>query len=159
MKAGLLMETTQSQQRLIAASLKQLKNHTQELDTVVREQIQRTLTEEFGALVEESAQVLRNLRALQKSAGRQFASWTVAVTASLSLLTLLSAWWLLPSPSQINALRLRQEQLTAVIDNLEQRGARIDLRRCGNSGRWCVRVDRQAPTYGEQSDYYVLKGY
>ena len=39
MKLGLLMETAQTQQRVIASSLKQLKAHTQELDNIVREQI------------------------------------------------------------------------------------------------------------------------
>jgi hypothetical protein len=49
--------------------------------------------------------------------------------------------------------------MSAAIASLDERGGRIDLRRCGDSERWCVRVDRQAPVYGAQSDYYVLKGY
>jgi hypothetical protein len=42
---------------------------------------------------------------------------------------------------------------------LEQQGGRIDWRRCGDSRRLCVRIDRKAPTYGEKADYYVLENY
>jgi hypothetical protein len=45
------------------------------------------------------------------------------------------------------------------VEALEQRGGLLDLRRCGNDARWCVRVDRHAPAYGEQADYLVVKGY
>jgi hypothetical protein len=159
MKLGLLLETAQSQQRLIASSLKQLKGHTQELDTILREQVHRTLCEQFGALVEESAAAVQTLHALKHAAGLRFATWIVVTTLIVTAMTLLSAWWLLPSRSQIDALRMRQTQLNTAIANLEQRGGRIDLRRCGEGERWCVRIDRQAPVYGEQADYYVLKGY
>jgi hypothetical protein len=159
MKLGLLMETAQTQQRLIASSLKQLKAHTQELDSIVREQIRRTLAEEFGTLIEEAAHAAQLLRALKQTARWQFASWTVLATVLVSVISMAGVWCLVPSSAQISALRTRQQQLTAAIDALEQRGGRIDLRRCGPSDRWCVRVDRQAPAYGEQSDYYVVKGY
>jgi hypothetical protein len=159
MKLGLLMETAQTQQRVIASSLKQLKAHTQELDNIVREQIRRTLAEEFGALIEEAAQAAQLLGALKQAARWQFASWTVLATVLVSAMSMLCVWCLVPSNAQISAMRARQQQLAVAIDALEQRGGRIDLRRCGSSDRWCVRVDRQAPTYGEQSDYYVVKGY
>jgi outer membrane murein-binding lipoprotein Lpp len=159
MKLGLLMETAQMQQKLIASSLKQLKAHTQELDSIVREQIRRTLAEEFGALIEEAARAAQLLRALKRAATWQFASWTVLATLLVGAISMLCVWCLVPSTAKINALRSREQQLTAAIDALEQRGGRIDLRRCGTSDRWCVRVDRQAPAYGEQSDYYVVKGY
>ena len=159
MKLGLLMETAQTQQRLIASSLKQLKAHTQELDNIVREQIRRTLTAEFGALIEEAEHAIQLLRGLKQATRWQFASWTILATVLVSAISMLCVWCLVPSNAQISAMRARQQQLTVAIDALEQRGGRIDLRRCGSSDRWCVRVDRQAPTYGEQSDYYVVKGY
>jgi len=62
---GLLLETAQTQQRLIGASLRQLKAHTQGLDAVVRDQIRRTLIEELGAVVEHSARAVRTLQALE----------------------------------------------------------------------------------------------
>jgi hypothetical protein len=33
------------------------------------------------------------------------------------------------------------------------------LRHCGDTSRLCVRIDRRAPVYGEQSDYLVVRGY
>jgi hypothetical protein len=159
LKYGLLLETAQSQQKLIASSLRQLKGHTQELDTVVREQIRRTLVDELGAVVDESARAVQALRTLERAARLRFVTWTLAVTLLSGALSALSAWWLLPSGSQISALRLKREQLAAALAELEQRGALIDMRRCGSDQRWCVRVDRHAPAYGEQSDYLVIKGY
>jgi hypothetical protein len=159
MKLGLLLETAQSQQRLIASGLKQLRNHTQELDAIVREQIRGSLSEEFGALIEESARAVQTLRALKHAAELRFGCWLLAATLIVGALAALSVWWLLPSRSQIEALRAKQTQMSAAIASLDERGGRIDLRRCGDSERWCVRVDRQAPVYGAQSDYYVLKGY
>jgi ParB-like chromosome segregation protein Spo0J len=159
LKYGLLLETAQTQQKLIASSLRQLKGHTQELDVIVREQIRRTLVEELGAVVEESARAIQALRTLERAAKLRFIAWTLAATLLSGAATGLSAWWLLPSPSQISALRLKREQLAAALESLEQRGGLIDLRRCGSDERWCVRVDRRAPTYGEQADYLVVKGY
>jgi hypothetical protein len=159
LKYGLLLETAQTQQKLIASSLRQLKGHTQELDAIVREQIRRTLVEELGAVVEESARAIQALRALERAAKLRFISWTMAASLLSGAASALSAWWLLPSPSDISALRLKREQLVATIESLEQRGGLIDLRRCGSDERWCVRVDRRAPAYGEQADYLVVKGY
>jgi hypothetical protein len=69
------------------------------------------------------------------------------------------AWWLLPSPNEITALRATRDDLASAVARLEQRGARVDLRRCGGTNRLCVRVDRKAPAYGEAGDYLVVKGY
>lgn len=159
MKFGLLLETTQAQQQLAASSLRQLEGHTQELDAVVREQIRHTLVEELGAVAEESAHAIRSLRALEHSARLRFLVWTLTTTLLSGVASALSAWWLLPSTSQIDALRLKREQLLTAIDTLQQRGGLVDLRRCGTVQRWCVRVDRHAPAYGEQADYFVIKGY
>ncbi len=159
MQFGLLLETAQTQQRLIASSIKQLRTHTTQFDGIVREQIRSSLSVEFGALVEESARAVETLRALKQAAGLRFAAWVAATTLTLGAIMLLVAWWLLPSSSQLEALRAREIQLNSAIATLEQRGGRIDLRHCGDSERWCVRVDRKAPAYGEQADYFVVKGY
>jgi len=67
--------------------------------------------------------------------------------------------WIVPSQKDIVALQAKHDALAAQIARLEERGARIDLRHCGEGGRLCVRVDRKAPVYGEQSDYLVVRGY
>jgi hypothetical protein len=156
---GLLMETAQAQQKLIGASLRQLKMHTQELDAVVRDQIRRTMVEELGAVVEEGSRAIQTLRALDRAARLRFMTWTLSLTVLSGAMTALSAWWLLPSPAEIEALRLRREQLTAALETLEQHGGLVDMRRCGSEQRWCVRVDRRAPAFGDQADYFVVKGY
>ena len=159
MKFGLLLEAAQTQQELIASEISQLQAHARGLDDIVREQIRRTLVEELGSVIEESTRVVMALRALERVARVRFVGWTMAMTLLVAAITAASAWWLLPPPSQMNALRLKREQLLAELENLEQRGGRIDLRRCGSEQRWCVRVDRQAPAFGQQADYLIVKGY
>jgi hypothetical protein len=68
-------------------------------------------------------------------------------------------WWLLPSQSELAALRSKRDELASNVAHLEQRGGRIDLRHCGGTDRLCVRVDRKAPVYGEAADYLVVRGY
>ena len=159
LQCGLLLESAQVQQKAIASSLKQLKAHTQELDTLVREQIRCTLVEELGALIEESTRAIQAVRALERAARARLFAAALMVTLLSGAAMALCAWRLLPSAGELDALRLRREQLTAALERLEQRGGLIDLRRCGADQRWCVRVDRKAPAYGEQADYLVVKGY
>jgi len=85
--------------------------------------------------------------------------WILGLTALSAIFTALASWWLLPSSTELAALRLKREQLRAAIETLEVHGGLLDLRRCGVEQRWCVRVDRRAPSYGDQSDYLVIKGY
>jgi hypothetical protein len=73
-------------------------------------------------------------------------------------IALFIAWWVLPTRAEIARLRTERDELVSNIAALNQRGARVDLRRCG-AGRVCVRVDLSAPRYGESSDYMVVKGY
>jgi hypothetical protein len=67
--------------------------------------------------------------------------------------------WVLPSAGEIDALRLRRDQLQANVQKLEQKGGRADWRHCGETARLCVRIDNSAPPYGEKGEYFVLKGY
>ncbi len=156
---GLLFETAQTQQRLIGASLRQLKAYTHGLDAIVRDQMRRTLVEELGAVAEHSAQAVQALRALEHAARLRFMGWILSLTVLSAAFTALAAWWLLPSTGELAALRVKRERLAASIETLQEQGGLVDLRRCGVEQRWCVRVDRRAPTYGEQADYFVVKGY
>ena len=72
---------------------------------------------------------------------------------------LFRSWWILPSPTELAALRAKRAELASNVARLEQHGARIDLRRCGAAERLCVRIDRHAPAYGEAADYLVVRGY
>jgi sugar/nucleoside kinase (ribokinase family) len=163
MKCGLLMETAQTHQTLAGAALEVLQAHTRDLDTVVREEIRRTLMEELQALATESHSAVRSLRTLARAASMRVALWsslTVTLCSSLAIAIFLAATHsLVPSRSEIAALTARRDELAASIARLEQHGGRIDLRRCGDTERYCVRVDRTAPVFGQKADYLIVAGY
>ena len=159
MHIGLLMETAHAHQQLVDGSLKRLQAHTQGLDHVVRDEIRRTLVAEFGELIDESARAAAALRVLSRATTLRTMGLgaVVAVLPGIAVALLLS-WWV-PSPGEIAALRAEHQRLSNGIARLTDGGGRIDLRRCGQSARLCVRVDRRAPAYGVQSDYLVVRGY
>ena len=68
MKVGLLMESAQAHQKLAEGQLERLRAHTQDLDGVVREEIRRTLVEEFQALTRRSDPRDRALQKIQGAA-------------------------------------------------------------------------------------------
>ena len=159
MKFGLLMESAQAHQKLAEAHLERLRAHTQDLDGVVREEIRRTLIEELREVTAESNRAVHALRGMKRVAGMRGLIFS-AVAATLSTAAPLAvARWVLPSPVQIDALRARRDQLAENVSRLEQQGGRIEWRRCGESARLCVHVDRSAPAYGDKGDYFVVKGY
>ncbi|MGH8211432.1 MAG: hypothetical protein ACRETD_12335 [Steroidobacteraceae bacterium] len=159
MKIGLLMETAQAQQALAETSLEKLNAHVRELDDIVRDEIRRTLVEELQVLGNEGRRAAEALRRLGRSANLRVALWSVGITVLCAAIPLCAAWWFMPSQSELVALRAKRDELAWSLARLEQRGARIDLRRCGASDRLCVRVDRKAPAYGEAADYFVVRGY
>jgi hypothetical protein len=159
MKVGLLMESAQVHQKLAEGQLEKLRAHTQDLDTVVRDEIRRTLVEELHML---TAETTRATRALEKMRGRTaWRGMLLSLVAAMlcGLIPIALARWVLPSPADVALLRARREELLANVAKLEQQGGRIDWRRCGDARRLCVRVDRKAPSYGEKADYYILEGY
>ncbi len=159
MKIGLLMEAAQAQQKAAESSLRKLKTAASELAVVVREEVHRVLLEQIHSLSEDSKRASDALYAVRRAANLRMAAWSVGTTVLSSLIPLALGWWIVPSRADISALREKHDELVAKIANLEQRGGRIDLRRCGEGGRLCVRVDRKAPTYGQQSDYLIVRGY
>jgi hypothetical protein len=159
LKLGLLMEAAHTQQTLAETALEKLNAHTRELDTVVRDEIRHTLVQELQVVINESRRAAEALRVLGRSANLRGLLWSLAITLLCSVIPLTLEWWFLPSQSELTALRAKRDELTSNVARLEQRGGRIDLRRCGGGDRLCVRVDRKAPVFGEAGDYYVVKGY
>jgi len=125
---------------------------------VVRDQIRHALIEELKTVRNETQGAVTALQALKRAANARMTFWTLGVTAIAAVIALFVAWWVLPTPAEIAALRTERDVLASNIALLNQRGARADLRRCG-TGHLCVRVDLEAPRYGESSDYLVLRGY
>jgi hypothetical protein len=157
------MEAAQTHQSLVNAALARLQAHIQDLDTVVREEIRRTLVDELQALASESDGAVRSLRALTRAANMRVAFWSIGIVTLCSAMTIAiivaAARWLLPSRSEIATLSAQRDEFSLAVARLEQRGGRIDLRRCGDSGRYCVRVDRSAPVFGQKADYFIVAGY
>jgi hypothetical protein len=153
------METAHAHQDLIDGSLKHLQAHTQGLDDVVRDEIRRAFIAELGGLMDESARAADALRVLGRAASLRVAWWGALIgVVPTVMVALLLSWWL-PTPAQVAALRAEHERLSAAIATLAASGAHMDLRHCGDTARLCVRVDRRAPAFGEQSDYLVVRGY
>jgi hypothetical protein len=159
MKFGLLMESAQAHQKMAEIHLEKLRAHTQDLDGVVREEIRRTLIDELAELTTESRRAVQALSAMKRAAHFRVLLWSLTAAFASTAIPSGIAYWLIPSSSQINALKARRDDLAASIQRLEQRGGRIDWRHCGEQARLCVRVDRSAPAYGDKADYFVVKGY
>lgn len=159
MQLGLLMEAAQTHQKSADSTLRRLKATANDLATIVRDEVRGVIVEEFQSLAADSKRASVALREVQRASNVRALVWSLSLTALCSAIPLLLACWLIPSRSEIAVLRARHDELAIKIASLEERGGRIDLRRCGSGGRLCVRVDRKAPSYGEQSDYLVVRGY
>jgi hypothetical protein len=158
LKMGLLMESAQAHQKLAEGQLERLRAHTQDLDGVVRDEIRRTLVEELQMLTAEAARAARVLEKI-RGGGLRAAVSSLLIAVLCTLVPIGIARWALPSAADIGALRARRDELSANLSKLEQQGARIEWRRCGEAGRLCIRIDRKAPAYGEKGDFLVIAGY
>jgi hypothetical protein len=153
------MEAAASHQNLAENMLRQLAAYTQDLEGVVRGEIRRALAEELQALGSETQSAIEGLRTIRRSITVRVGAWNLGVVMLSTLVSFGAGWLMLPSHAEIARLRERRDELSGVVAQLDHQGGRVDLRRCGESQRLCVRIDRQAPAYGAASDYYVVKGY
>lgn len=159
MKLGLLMETAHAHQAVAEDQLRQLEACTRDLDKIVCDQIRHALAAEMQAVSEAARCAIQSLRGVQHAAHLRAALWSVGTACASGALGIALVAQVLPSQAQIEALRARRDRLAEEISNLEQQGGRIELRRCGAADRLCVRVDREAPAYGEAADFLVVKGH
>jgi hypothetical protein len=159
MKMGLLMESAQAHQKLAETHLEKLRAHTQDLDGVVREEIRRTLIDELQALTAETDRAARALRDMKRAANMRCLVWNMGAAILCTAVPGAFAHYALPSQADIAAVRAQRDSLAQNVAHLEQRGGKVDWRSCGGSARLCVRVDRKSPVYGENADYYIVKGY
>jgi hypothetical protein len=159
MKFGLLMESAQAHQKLAETHLEELRAHTRDLDGVVREEIRRTLIEELRTLTAETQRATESLRTIRRGATVRAGLWSIAIAVLCTGIPIAVMRWVLPSRSEISTLQARRDELAAGVAMLERRGGRIEWRRCGEATRLCIRVDRKAPIYGENADFYVVAGY
>jgi len=159
MKLGLLMEAAQAQQTLAADTFDRLREHTAGLDAVVRQEIRATLIEETREFGEECRRAAAALRRLQRGTNLRLFAWGVAILVSGLMIPLGITWCMLPTRAEIAALAAKRDELTDNITRLVRQGGDLQLRHCGTEQRLCVRVDRSAPTYGENADFLVVRGH
>jgi hypothetical protein len=159
MKLGFLMESAQVHQKSADSLIEKLRSHTEDLDGVVRDEIRRTLIEELQMLTAEAGAATRALQRVKRASSLRGLLWSLGMALLSAGIPIAIIRWATPSNPEISALRARRDELAASIATLEQRGGRIEWRRCGAASRLCVRIDRSAPTFGEKADYYVVAGY
>lgn len=161
---------------LLIAAFDQEREHTAQATAALRQVIEglgEKVDSATGVAVAKALNTLRReadlaAQAMQKL--RRLTLWQSAwrhVTTALCAIaiTVLAVWWYVPSVSEMSALRAERDQLQASIEDLTQRGGRIKLNSCGNSGdrkRLCVLVDQTAGKFGNAQSgeiYMIAKGY
>ena len=150
-KLGLLIEAAHTHQKLAEAAIANL-------EVAVRDQVRRTLMDGLRTLHQETEAAVEALQRAKRAANVRLTFLPFGLTAIATAIAIFVAWCILPTPAEVAALRSQREELASNIESLNQRGGRVDLRRCG-PGRLCVRVDLHASRYGDSSDYLVIKGY
>ena len=158
MRLGLLMESAQAHQKLAELHLEKLRAHTEDLDGVVRDEIRRTLVAELQGLTGEVDRAARMLQGMKRALQIRSLAWNVVMVTCCAAVPGAIARWGLPSADEVAALRAQRAQLQQDVARLVQRGGRVEWRDCGDAKRLCVRVDRDAPVFGEKADFYVVKG-
>ena len=159
LNCGLLMESAQAHQRIAEDQLQRLHAHTRDLDAVVRDEIRRTLIDELQMLSIETKRATEALKRVRRATTFHGIFGSVATAIVCTCIPIAIMRCALPSETEIAALRARHAELSASIANLGRQGGRTDWRHCGETARLCVRVDRNAPAYGEKADYLVVAGY
>jgi hypothetical protein len=163
---GLLMQTAENHQKLAKSHLQlaevtldRLQEQTRDLGTVVRETargaVSQALQEGLRDVHAESQRAVTSLRELY-SETRFRLLWLTALCSVFGLAIGVGASFaFIPSKDQI-------AQLRATVEALEGQGGLADVADCHQphkKGRLCVRVDVKEGGYGEERDYFIIKGY
>jgi len=159
LQAGLLMESAQAQQSMAEEQMRRLQAHIRDLDAVVRAEIRRTMLEEMHAVAGEARNAVQALQRVRRAASLSSALWSIGVLAVGTTVPIGIISYLVPTAPEIQKLRDERASLRASVADLERSGGRAQWRRCGDSQRLCVRVDRSAPVFGDHADFLIVKGY
>ena len=157
LRVGLLFEAAQAQQRLGAEAIEALREHLRTLDALVRAEVSSAAREYLEGLSAEAQQTAAALRRARRAAQVRPILWSIAACVLSAAIALAVVRALLPSTGQIAALRSRRALFSADIKRLREYGGAVDLRRCGQRGRLCVRVDRSGPAYGAHGNFLLVK--
>lgn len=116
---------------------------------------------------EQAKQAETSLRVVVQWASWRLLGWGLATIASLALLWWLAVcavlWW---DTTAIGQAQVQKAQIEIEITKLQashdawvKAGMLGKLDRCGPKQRPCVQVDESAGSYGNQSDYRIIRGY
>jgi hypothetical protein len=161
---------------LLIAAFDQEREHTAQATAALRQVIEglgEKVDAATGVAVGKALNTLRREADLAAQAMQQLrrltlwqSAWRHVTTALCAIvITVLVVWWYVPTVGEMSALRSERDQLQASIEDLNQRGGRIKLNSCGNSGdrkRLCVLVDQTAGKFGNAQSgeiYMIAKGY
>jgi hypothetical protein len=158
LRVGLLLETAQAQQRVGEEVFERLRDHLRALDVLVRSEVGRAACETLEALSSEAQQTEAALRSLRQETTVRVLTWSTAAMVLSAAIGLVILHVLVPSSAQVSELRARRAHYASDIQRLRQFGGAVDLRRCGTTGRLCVRVHPHGPRYGRHRDYLLVKG-
>jgi len=161
-KIGMLIAAFHDQTRQLQKTIEALGQTGQQLQWEVRGAAKGAVEAALTELRTPIHQVGQTLRDLQRLSLWR-AAWQHAVVAAVAMvITLIAVWLYVPPLSEITALRAEHAQLEASIQDLNQRGARIELSTCGLTKRLCVLVDNIAGQYADprrEKVYMIAKGY
>jgi hypothetical protein len=161
---------------LLIAAFDQEREHTAQATAALKQVIEglgEKVDSATGVAVGNALNTLRREADLAAQAMQQLrrltlwqSAWRHVTTALCAMaITVLAVWWYVPTMGEMSALRSERDQLQASIEDLTQRGGRIKLNTCGNSGdrkRLCVLVDQTAGRFGNAQSgeiYMIAKGY
>lgn len=161
-KIGMLIAAFHDQSRQLEQTIKALGQAGSQLRNAVRlsakESVEAALAE-LRSPIHQAGKALIDLQGL--SLWR--AAWQHVMVAAVAMaIALIAVRWYVPPLSQITALRTEQAQLEASIQDLQQRGARIQLNTCGPTKRLCVLVDTYSGQFADaraEKVYMIAKGY
>ena len=139
---------------------RRLEQSVVNLDPAVRQTVREVLAKELKAIELQVAQTTASLDRMRRAADWRQILMSGGLALLVVVITLGGFWLLTPSRDEMTRLRAEREQLQAAVDLLASRGGRADLKTCGTSTEHlCVRVEPGLGRYGDQKDYFVIRGY
>jgi hypothetical protein len=150
------MEAAERQQRDVEAAIEALRDRTDGLEDAVCREVARVLALELASLSAAADRACDSLSRLRRTAARRTA-WTAGLVAAGCCATAATVvGTVLPSPTEVHALRSERASLEESLRRLRDGGAALDLRRCGAERRWCARVEPGTGRYGRAGDLVVI---
>jgi hypothetical protein len=115
---------------------------------------------ELVGLADQIKKTTASLKGLRKSADWRQLLLGTGLAVLVVVITLGGFWFFTPSPDEMSRLRAERQQPQASLDLLASRGGRADLRNCGTANdHLCMRVEPKLGRFGDEKDYYVIRGY